>query len=107
MVSLVGNGDRLAVVTHASSPLPSRDQMLEFMLLNVRTQKRLLTGRLPLSPGSTLTWIGFSEAGSLSSYDSQVCVLRLPDRHIIEIVGLVPELCQLPSITHACSAVRC
>ncbi|XP_024366191.1 protein ENHANCER OF LHP1 1 [Physcomitrium patens] len=71
VVSLVGNGDRLAVVTHASSPLPSRDQMLEFMLLNVRTQKRLLTGRLPLSPGSTLTWIGFSEAGSLSSYDSQ------------------------------------
>lgn len=72
VVSLAGNGDHLAVVSHASSPLPSGDQVLDFMLLNVRNQKRLLAGKLPLSPASTLTWLGFTEAGSLSSYDSQV-----------------------------------
>lgn len=72
VVALAGNGDNLAVVSHASIPLPSGDQVLEFMLLNVRNQKQLLAGRLPLSPASTLTWLGFTEAGSLSSYDSQV-----------------------------------
>jgi len=72
VVALAGNGDHLAVVSHASTPLPSGDQVLEFMLLNVRNQKRLLAGRLPLSPASTLTWLGFTEAGSLSSCDSQV-----------------------------------
>ncbi|KAG0628761.1 hypothetical protein M758_1G051200 [Ceratodon purpureus] len=71
VVSLAGDGDHLAVVTHASNPLPSGDQVLDFLLLNVRNQKRLLAGRLPLSPDSTLTWLGFTESGSLSSYDSQ------------------------------------
>ena len=74
VVSLAGDGDHLAVVTHASNPLPSGDQVLDFLLLNVRNQKRLLAGRLPLSPDSTLTWLGFTESGSLSSYDSQVCI---------------------------------
>lgn len=31
-----------------------------------------LKGRLPLTPGSQLTWFGFSEEGQLSSYDSKV-----------------------------------
>lgn len=47
-------------------------QMLEFRILNISNGTQLLRGRLPLTPGSHLTWFGFSEEGKLSSYDSKV-----------------------------------
>lgn len=52
-------------------------QMLEFRVLNVLHGTQSLRGRLPLTPGSCLTWFGFSDEGQLSSYDSKVNVFEL------------------------------
>ncbi|KAI9174226.1 hypothetical protein LWI28_014153 [Acer negundo] len=71
VVTASGFQDQLAVVTHVSDCLPSNDQMLEFRVFNIAKGTQPLTGRLPLSPGSYLTWFGFSEQGQLSSYDSK------------------------------------
>eukprot|EP00256_Glycine_max_P033285 XP_006578517.1 WD repeat and HMG-box DNA-binding protein 1 isoform X2 [Glycine max] len=71
VVTASGFKDKLAVVTHATDGLPSNDQMLEFMAFNIPRGTQLLQGRLPLSPGSSLSWFGFSEEGQLCSYDSK------------------------------------
>lgn len=47
-------------------------QVLEFRLFNIPHGTQLLRGRLPLTPGSSLHWFGFSEEGQLCSYDSKV-----------------------------------
>lgn len=49
-------------------------QMLEFRILNVSSAAQLTRGRLPLTPGSCLSWFGFSEEGQLGSFDSKVCL---------------------------------
>ncbi|KAK2969699.1 hypothetical protein RJ640_004205 [Escallonia rubra] len=71
VVTASGFGDELAVVTHASSSLPSNDQMLKFRVFSIRNGTQPIKGRLPLSPGSCLKWFGFSEEGQLSSFDSK------------------------------------
>ncbi|KAK9669066.1 hypothetical protein RND81_13G106900 [Saponaria officinalis] len=76
VVTLAGYKDELALVTHSSQSLPSNDQMLEFKILNISNGTQPLKGRLPLSPGSSLTWFGFSEEGQLAFYDS-MGVLRV------------------------------
>lgn len=50
-------------------------QVMEFRVFNISRMTQELKGRVALTPGSRLTWIGFSEEGSLSSYDSEVCFL--------------------------------
>ncbi|KAK2633663.1 hypothetical protein Ddye_002049 [Dipteronia dyeriana] len=70
VVTAAGFQDQLAVVTHVYC-LPSNDQILEFRVFNIAKGTQPLKGRLPLSPGSHLTWFGFSEDGQLSSYDSK------------------------------------
>lgn len=49
--------------------------MLEFRVFNVPHGTQPLRGRLPLTPGSSLSWFGFSEEGQLSSYDSKVLIV--------------------------------
>ncbi|KAH9314433.1 hypothetical protein KI387_023060 [Taxus chinensis] len=71
VITAAGHEDLLVVATHASSPLPSGDQVLGFEVFNVSERTCYLSGRLPISPGSHLTWLGFSEEGLLSSYDSK------------------------------------
>ncbi|KAE8125017.1 hypothetical protein FH972_019855 [Carpinus fangiana] len=71
VVTASGLKDELAVVSHVSDCLPSNDQMLEFRVFNIANGTQPLRGRLPLTPGSHLTWFGFSEEGQLSSYDSK------------------------------------
>ncbi|KAL5544857.1 hypothetical protein UlMin_008641 [Ulmus minor] len=71
VVTASGFNDEIAVVTHAADCLPSNDQMLEFRVFNISNGTQPLRGRLPLTPGSHLTWFGFSEEGQLSSYDSK------------------------------------
>ncbi|KAM7277937.1 hypothetical protein ACFE04_005071 [Oxalis oulophora] len=70
VVTASGFKDELAIVTHVSDCLPSDEQMLEFRLFNVSKGTQSSRGRLPITPGSHLTWFGFSE-GQLSSYDSK------------------------------------
>ena len=71
VITAVGHENLLVVATHASSPLPSGDQVLGFEVFRVSRKTRCLFGQLPISPGSHLTWLGFSEEGMLSSYDSE------------------------------------
>ncbi|XP_071712171.1 protein ENHANCER OF LHP1 1 [Rutidosis leptorrhynchoides] len=76
VVTATGFGDELAAVTHCSPSLPSNQQMLEFRVYNIANGTQPIRGGLPLTPGSCLTWFGFSEEGQLSSYDS-MGVLRV------------------------------
>ncbi|XP_054806896.1 protein ENHANCER OF LHP1 1 isoform X1 [Prosopis cineraria] len=71
VVTASGFKDKLAVVTHASDCFSLNNQVLEFRVFNIPDETQLLKGRLPLTPGSSLTWFGFSEEGQLSSYDSK------------------------------------
>ncbi|KAL8474796.1 hypothetical protein ACS0TY_031289 [Phlomoides rotata] len=71
VVTAVGNKDELAIVTHVSPSLPTDEQMLEFRVFNIPHGSQTLRGRLPSTPGSSLTWFGFSEEGQLSSFDSK------------------------------------
>ncbi|KZV16002.1 WD repeat and HMG-box DNA-binding protein 1 [Dorcoceras hygrometricum] len=71
VVTAAGFKDELAVVMHVSPSLPSDEQMLEFRVFNIHSGTQPLRGRLPLTPGSCLTWFGFSDDGQLSSFDSK------------------------------------
>ncbi|KFK33844.1 hypothetical protein AALP_AA5G067300 [Arabis alpina] len=71
VVTAVGCKDQLAVVTHVSDCLPSNEQVMEFRVFNISRMTQHLKGRVALTPGSRLRWIGFSEEGSFSSYDSE------------------------------------
>ncbi|KAL3617829.1 hypothetical protein CASFOL_038150 [Castilleja foliolosa] len=71
VVSASGYKDELAVITHVSPTLPTDEQMLEFRVFNIPNGTQPLRGRVPLTPGSCLTWFGFSEEGQLSSFDSK------------------------------------
>lgn len=52
-------------------------QVMEFRVFNISKMTQQLNGRVALTPGSRLTWIGFSEEGSFSSFDSEVCLADL------------------------------
>lgn len=41
------------------------------LLSRAAEQRQLHGGPLPLSPGATLSWLGFSEEGLLAAYDSE------------------------------------
>lgn len=71
VVTATGCNDQLAVVTHVSDCLPSNEQVMEFRVFNISKMTQQLNGRVALTPGSRLTWIGFSEEGSFSSFDSE------------------------------------
>ncbi|OAE24831.1 hypothetical protein AXG93_4242s1030 [Marchantia polymorpha subsp. ruderalis] len=72
VVAMTSYQQHLAVVTHASDPMESGQQVMKYIVLDLRTNQQLLTGPLAITPGATLTWLGFSESGSLSSFDSKV-----------------------------------
>ena len=42
------------------------------MLLSMMCIMQVHSGRLPLSPGSTLAWLGFSDEALVATYDSEV-----------------------------------
>ncbi|PSC69197.1 WD repeat and HMG-box DNA-binding 1 isoform B [Micractinium conductrix] len=79
-VTLAARGHQLAAVWHGAAPTPAGDQCLHYSLYDVAEQRQLHAGPLPLSPGSTLSWVGFSEEGLLAAYDSeQELRVRSPD----------------------------
>ncbi|KAG6556808.1 hypothetical protein Mapa_001755 [Marchantia paleacea] len=79
VVAMTSYQQHLAVVTHVSDPMESGQQVMKYIVLDLRTNQQLLTGHLAITPGATLTWLGFSETGSLSSFDSKG-VLRILSR---------------------------
>jgi len=61
LVTMIGECDKLMVVTHSGHPLPGQ-QSLSYTLYNVTTSLRPLnTAPLPLAPNSDLYWAGFSD----------------------------------------------
>jgi hypothetical protein len=47
---------------------------------DVSEQRETASGALPLTPGASLAWLGFSEEGLLAAYDSEGELrLRTPD----------------------------
>lgn len=73
------------IIYHAFSPHPcfKNLQVMEFRVFNISKMTQELKGRVALTPGSRLTWIGFSDEGSLSSYDSEVCFLAFLLIHLL------------------------
>ena len=76
IVSMVAHGALLCVVYHAGMPLPSH-QALHCHVMDVQGKRTLLDCPLPVSPGSTLTWLGYSDKGLLLSMDSASIVRGL------------------------------
>jgi WD40 repeat protein len=70
VVALAGYENILAIVLHEGVPLLGC-QALKVRLIDAEVGKMLCELPLPISPGATLTWFGFSEEGMLLSYDTE------------------------------------
>ena len=73
LVALVASGGLLGLVQHAGRAAGGADQCLQLCIYDMRDAARpvrLATLPMPLSEGASLAWIGFSEAGQLSTVDS-------------------------------------
>jgi len=68
-VCLAASDDLLFCVTQAPGPRGA-EPCLEYALFGVSAKERLATGTLPLSPASTLRWIGFSTEALPLALDS-------------------------------------
>ena len=75
-MAMAAEGSYLALVWH-KGVCQGRDQTLGVAVWDMAEQTQTWSSALPLSPSSTLTWLGFSEAGLLAAYDSQVGSLGL------------------------------
>ena len=53
-----------------SNAVAPGEQRLAFATYDIATSSRTAHGPLPLTPGTTLSWIGFSEEGLLAAADS-------------------------------------
>ena len=73
VVSMAGRGHQLGVVWHASSP-SGESQNLHFAVYDMSDHRKVQDGPLPITPGSTLTYLGFSEQDRLLVGDSKVSV---------------------------------
>ena len=79
VVSMVAQAHLLCVVYHTAMPLPSH-QCLAVLVMDVERRQRLLDGPLAISPGSTLTWLGYSDRSALLTMDSAGVVRVLSDQ---------------------------
>lgn len=59
VVMLVASDKMFLVIFHSAPPI-GQDQCLSYWLVSDDCQTRLSVGQLPLSPGSTVKWAGFS-----------------------------------------------
>ncbi|XP_071962820.1 WD repeat and HMG-box DNA-binding protein 1-like [Antedon mediterranea] len=89
IVTISGHGNQLIVVYHMGTGVPG-DQCLGVKLLHLRGKKRqVITGEmLPITPKSTLTWLGFSEEGTPVTGDSEGMV-RMLSREMMSWVPIV------------------
>jgi len=71
VISMVACEDLLFVVSEAPGPTALRlEPCLEFSLYGIANKEKLAKGSLPLSPGSSLRWIGFSADAQPLALDS-------------------------------------
>jgi chromosome transmission fidelity protein 4 len=69
IVCLVGQASQLAVTFHSGVPLPGH-QNLGGIVFDVQKRKETYRGPVSISPRSSLTWMGFSDIGTVLSMDS-------------------------------------
>ncbi len=70
-VTMVGRGYFLAVFYHESNPSIDKTQHLGYSLYDGRNMREISSGSVAaISPGSFLTWVGFSNDFALSVMDS-------------------------------------
>jgi chromosome transmission fidelity protein 4 len=70
-VTMAGRGRFVAVVYHESTPLPDGTQKLGYLVLDAMANRVVAKGPVScISGASTLSWLGFSNDGSLLAMDS-------------------------------------
>ena len=89
-VAVAAQGTLLAAVWHAGMPAAEGDQCLAYCVCDMATQASLHSGPLPLSAGTSLTWLGFSEEGLLAAYDSKVCKAFEDLSGVLFLPGVLP-----------------
>ncbi|KAL4237943.1 WD repeat and HMG-box DNA binding-domain containing protein 1 [Mactra antiquata] len=81
VVCLAGHSSQLIIVYHKGMGIPG-EQYLGVTILDVRTWKREVHDEtLPLSPKSTLTWLGFSAEGT-PFYMDTAGIIRMYGRYL-------------------------
>jgi len=79
-MALAARGERLLVVTGAPGrrvPSEGEDDALEYRLLDIGARSQCAAGRLPLSPGARLRWLGLSSELVPLAIDSRGVVRAL------------------------------
>ena len=77
-VTMAGRGRYLAVVYHESMPLLDGTQQLGYMVYDMQSYQLVSKGPLScISKASSLSWVGFSNDGSLCTMDSDGMVSML------------------------------
>ena len=84
VVALAGHGKEIAVAVHISMPLPG-NQAIGIAIFSVGGRKHRLPTftPLPLAPKSLLSWIGFTDQGTVrncSGLKKQLCSVPLISR---------------------------
>ncbi len=70
-VALAMQGAALAAVWHAAAPDAAGGQILDCAVCDLAVRAKVAGGRMPLSAGAGLAWLGFGEDGELLAYDTQ------------------------------------
>lgn len=73
VVSMSAKDEQLLVVYHMGAGAEG-DQSMGYLLLDVDSQKMIAKDRLPLSVGSELAWLGFSDSGMPAFADTEEVV---------------------------------
>jgi chromosome transmission fidelity protein 4 len=88
LVTMVGRGRFLAVFYHENTPMPDGTQRIGYQLLDAASGNLVSTGSVSaISPGSTLTWAGFSNDYSLMVMDSDGMLSMLASETGINTTG--------------------
>ena len=104
--------DYVTMVHHIRHLLLLPLQELRYAVWDTATRSQACSGVLPLSPRATLTWLAFSEQGTLCAMDSEGCahVVALDaDRCLVELpdgMRLAPAAALSNSIDRSVAALH-
>lgn len=88
LITMVGRGRFLAIFYHENTPMPDGTQRIGYQLLDAASGNLVSTGSVSaISPGSTMTWAGFSNDYSLMVMDSDGMLSMLASETGINTVG--------------------
>lgn len=103
---LVASNRTLVAVYHSMLPLPG-EQSMDAMIVEVDLENRSVVNlefspvRLPLTSGSSLRWIGFTDEGTLGMYDSAGSLKLFKSGlglNWLEVANLLQQVDQVESV---------